>query len=60
MYEDAQTISALYTIAKNETDDHRRFNAIRVLQENGEIDEEIRKSIIEKETDAEILELLNN
>lgn len=60
MHEDAQTISALYTIAKNENDDHRRFNAIRVLQENSEIDEEIRKSIIEKETDAEILELLNN
>jgi len=56
----SQTIAAFHKIAKNETDDGRRFNAIRVLQENGEIDEETRKSIIEKETDAEILDLLNN
>lgn len=56
----SQTIAALHKIAKNETDDGRRFNAIRVLQENGEIDEEMRKSIIEKETDSEILELLSN
>jgi len=55
-----QTILALHDLAKNELDDGKRFNAIRVLQENGEIDEETRKSIIEKETDAEILDLLNN
>ena len=56
----SQTIAALHKIAKNETDDGRRFNAIRVLQENGEIDEEMKKRIIEKETDSEILELLSN
>ena len=53
-----QTISALLTLAKNETEDGRRFNAIRVLHENGEIDEEMKKSIIESEKDKEILELL--
>lgn len=53
-----QTISALLTLAKNESEDGRRFNAIRVLHENGEIDEEMKKSIIESEKDEEILELL--
>lgn len=55
-----QTILALHEIAKNETDDGRRSNAIRVLHENGEIDEEMKKSIIENETDEAILELLKN
>jgi len=55
-----QTISALHKIAKNETDDGKRFNAIRVLHENGEIDEETKKSIIENEKDEEVLELLKN
>lgn len=55
-----QTILALHEIAKDETDDGRRFNAIRVLYENGEIDEEMKKSIIENEKDEAILELLKN
>ncbi|MBU0546325.1 hypothetical protein KKA13_03670 [Patescibacteria group bacterium] len=55
-----QTISALHEIAKIETDDGKRFNTIRVLHENGEIDEEAKKSIIESEKDEEILELLKN
>jgi hypothetical protein len=55
-----QTIFALHEIAKNETDDGRRYNAIRVLHENGEIDEEMIKSIIENEKDEAILELLKN
>lgn len=55
-----QTIFALHEIAKNETDDGKRFNAIRVLHENGEIDEEMKKSIIENEKDEAILELLKN
>jgi len=54
----SQTIEALKLISQSELDDGRRFNAIRVLHENGGIDEEMRKSMIEKETDAEILELL--
>jgi hypothetical protein len=53
-----QTILALHEIAKNETDNDRRFNAIRVLHENGEIDEEMKKSIIENTKDEAILELL--
>jgi hypothetical protein len=53
-----QTISALHEIAKNETDEGRRFNATRILDENGEIDKEMKKSIIEGEKDEEILELL--
>ncbi len=32
-----QTIAALHNLTKNEIDDNRRFNAIRVLQENGEM-----------------------
>jgi len=55
-----QTILALHEIVKNETDDGKRFNAIRVLHENGEIDEEMKKSIIENEKDEAILELLKN
>jgi len=55
-----QTILALHEIAKNETDDGKRFNAIRILHENGEIDEEMKKSIIENEKDEAILELLKN
>jgi len=54
----SQTIEALKLISQSELDEGRRFNAIRVLHENGGIDEEMRKSMIEKETDAEILELL--
>lgn len=38
-----QTISALHELAKNETDDDKRFNAIRILQENGKIDEDMKK-----------------
>jgi len=53
-----QTISALHKIAKNEADDGKRFNAIRVLDENSEIDEEVRKSIIQSTKDEAILELL--
>jgi hypothetical protein len=53
-----QTISVLHSLAKSEINDGKRFNAIRVLQENGEIDEEAKMSIIEKEADAEILKLL--
>jgi len=53
-----QTILALHEIVKNETDDGKRFNAIRVLHENGVIDEEMKKSIIENEKDEAILELL--
>ena len=53
-----KTISALHELAKSETEDSKRFNAIRVLQENGEIDDEMKKSIIESEKDEEILELL--
>lgn len=34
-----QTIAALRELAVNEPDDDKRFNAIRVLQENSEIDE---------------------
>lgn len=34
-----QTISALHAIAKNNLDCGRRFHALRVLDENGEIDE---------------------
>jgi len=41
-----QTISALYEIAEIETDDGKRFNAIRVLQENGEINEAMTKILI--------------
>jgi hypothetical protein len=55
-----QTILALHEIAKNETDSGRIFNAIRVLHENGEIDEEMKKSIIKNEKDEDILELLKN
>ena len=55
-----QTVSALHMIVKNETDDGRRFNAIRVLHENGEIDEEMKKRMIENEEDESILELLKN
>lgn len=55
-----QTISAFHEIAKNEIDDGKRFNAIKVLQENGEIDEEMKKNIIETEKDEKILELLKN
>ena len=54
-----KTIFALHQLAKDETDDDRRFNAIRVLQENGEIDEEMKRCIAEKENDEEILKLLN-
>ncbi|MBU0706886.1 hypothetical protein KKG41_00755 [Patescibacteria group bacterium] len=53
-----KTIPALHELAKNETDDSKRFNAIKILQENGEIDDEMKKSIIESEKDEEILELL--
>lgn len=56
----SQTIEALKLISQNEIDNGKRFNAIRVLQENGEIDEERKKSIIETEKDKEILELLKN
>lgn len=56
----AQTISALHARSKNETDDGKRFNAIRVLHENGEIDEETKKSMIESKKDEAILELLKN
>lgn len=52
-----QTISALINFLKNGTDKGKRFNAIRVLHENGEIDEEMKKSIIENNKDEEILEL---
>lgn len=53
-----QTIIALHEISEDETDDGKRFNSIHVLQENDEIDEEKKKDIMRKETDAEILELL--
>jgi hypothetical protein len=55
-----KTILALKNLVKNEIDGGKRFNAIRFLQENGEIDEGIRKSILEKESNEEILELLKN
>ena len=51
-----QTISALHELAKNEIDDGKRFNAIHVLQENGEIDEEMKKSMIERKKDEEVWE----
>ena len=55
-----QTVFALHEIAKNETEDRRRFNAILVLQENGEIDEEMKKRIIDSGKDEVILESLKN
>jgi hypothetical protein len=55
-----QTISVLSELIKNETDKGKRSNIIHILHENGEIDEEMRKNIIEKESDPEILELLKN
>lgn len=54
----SKTIEVLKIISQNETDDGKRFNAIRVLQENGEIDEEMKRSIIENTKDEAILELL--
>lgn len=42
-----QTISALLGLLKNRIDEGKRFNAIRVLHENGEINKEIKKIIIE-------------
>lgn len=55
-----QVVVALRSIAVNDLDDGKRFNAIRVLQENGEIDEEFKKSIINNEKGTEILEILKN
>ena len=53
-----QTISALHNLMKSEGGGDKRFNAIRILNENGEIDEEMKKCIIECEKDEDILELL--
>lgn len=55
-----QTILALRELAINDIGDGKRFNVIRILDENGEIDEEMKKSIIENEKDEEILELLKS
>ena len=53
-----QTILALRTIAKKDLYDGKRYNAVRILQENDEIDKEFKRSILENENDVEILELL--
>lgn len=53
-----QTIFALLNLLKNEVDERIKFNAIRFLHENGEIDEETKKSIIENTKDEEIFKLL--
>lgn len=41
-----QTIFALRKIAKNKTDEEKKLNAIKVLQENGETDEEVNNNKI--------------
>ena len=53
-----QTISVLRIIAQENIDDAKRFNAIRVLRENGEIDVEFSEFLLEQEGDPEIIELL--
>lgn len=55
-----QTVLALRAIAFNNSHDDKRFNAVRILEENGEIDVEFRKSILNNENDAEIIEFLKN
>lgn len=52
-----QTIPVLHEIAINEIHDGKRFNAIHILHENDEINEEMKKNIMKKETDEVILAL---
>lgn len=53
-----QTVLALRTTARNDLDNGKKLNAICILQENGEIDEEFKKIIIKNERDTKILEFI--
>ena len=55
-----KTILSLLEISKNKQDEGKRFNVIRVLYENSEIDEEMKNYILKNENDQDIIELLNN
>ena len=52
--------AVLNEIACNHVDDSWRFNAIDLLIDNQMLTEDIRAIILEKETDEEILQLLND
>ena len=51
-------ISALRAIAADHPDDAWRFNAVRILQDSGALDEELRTQLLEAEWDLETIELL--
>ena len=53
-----QTVNALRTSALNNTDLGQRFNAIRVLSENDELDIDLKNQIRQNETASDILALL--
>lgn len=55
-----KTILSLLEISKNKQDEGKRFNVIRVLYENSEIDEGMKNDILKNENDQDIIELLNN
>lgn len=54
-----QTIFALRKIAQNETSDNKRFNTIKILKDNHEIDNNLKKVILAKEKNIKIINLLN-
>ena len=53
-----QTVHALRTSAITNTDPGRRFNAVRALVENYELDIDLKNQIRQNETDPDILALL--
>jgi hypothetical protein len=52
--------AVLNEIACNHTNDSWRFNAISLLIEHQMLSEDIHATILEKETDGDILQLLND
>lgn len=53
-------LDALKIIASSHPDDGWRFNAVQKLIDNAELEEDLLKNLLEKETDEENLELLQD